>query len=312
MNRGMWGTRVRSERVCVPLLLRIERCGINGTTVRDSSIVFMCVNPQIYIRGGGEEEMTLNDEFLKPASRRPGVRHSTFESLRLGRSSQSIASDFLRFWDSQNFKKDREFVGITVLFLDEKVNSVIHGFTPVRRANHYKSSLKADSIVKGDRFEVVMCSNMYKITDHSFLICFISPTIIDEVITSASEINLQSRLDCSKSPSDCEHKPKTPMYIIIFHLDAYEEDEDDNQDQLVECTNLEKYNLSICILTRIITQKHNSRIPHNHPHVWKRYSCIVRHPGSSFGHNGFNIPSVGALDSFRGIVGNVAAQVSEL
>ncbi|KAH0884699.1 hypothetical protein HID58_060795, partial [Brassica napus] len=54
-------------------------------------------------------------------NRRPGVRHSTFESLRLGRSSQSIASGFLRFWDSLNFKKDMEFVGITVLFLDEKM-----------------------------------------------------------------------------------------------------------------------------------------------------------------------------------------------
>ncbi|KAH0876183.1 hypothetical protein HID58_073545 [Brassica napus] len=54
------------------------------------------------------------------SNRRPGVRHSTFESLRLGLSSQSIASGFLRFWDSLNFKKDREFVGITVLFLDEK------------------------------------------------------------------------------------------------------------------------------------------------------------------------------------------------
>ncbi|KAH0857140.1 hypothetical protein HID58_085401, partial [Brassica napus] len=29
-----------------------------------------------------------------------------------------------RFWDSLNFKKDREFVGITVLFLDEKINVV--------------------------------------------------------------------------------------------------------------------------------------------------------------------------------------------
>uniref|UniRef100_A0A0D3A8B3 Uncharacterized protein n=1 Tax=Brassica oleracea var. oleracea TaxID=109376 RepID=A0A0D3A8B3_BRAOL len=84
---------------------------------------------------------------------RPGVRHSTFESLRLGFSSQSIASGFLRFWDSLNFKKDREFVGITVLFLDENVNSVIHGFTPVGRANHYMPSLKAYSIVKVDRFE---------------------------------------------------------------------------------------------------------------------------------------------------------------
>ncbi|KAH0900863.1 hypothetical protein HID58_040366, partial [Brassica napus] len=58
------------------------------------------------------------------SNRRPDVRHSTFESLRLGRSSQSIASGFLRFWDSLNFKKDREFVGITVFFLDEKVNVV--------------------------------------------------------------------------------------------------------------------------------------------------------------------------------------------
>uniref|UniRef100_A0A0D3DRV3 DUF223 domain-containing protein n=1 Tax=Brassica oleracea var. oleracea TaxID=109376 RepID=A0A0D3DRV3_BRAOL len=90
-----------------------------------------------------------------------GVCHSTFESLRLGRSSRSIASGFLRLWDSLNFKKDREFVGIMVLFLDKK------------------------------------CSNMYKITDHQFLIRFISLTIIDEVITGAPEINLQSRLDYS-------------------------------------------------------------------------------------------------------------------
>ncbi|KAH0858175.1 hypothetical protein HID58_086436, partial [Brassica napus] len=29
-----------------------------------------------------------------------------------------------RFWDSLNFKNDREFVEITVFFLDEKVNVV--------------------------------------------------------------------------------------------------------------------------------------------------------------------------------------------
>ena len=33
---------------------------------------------------------------------------------------------------------------------------------------------------------------------------------------------------------------------------------------------------------------------------------------SSPGHSGFNIPSVGALDPLRGIVGNVAAQIPEL
>ncbi|KAF2558321.1 hypothetical protein F2Q68_00013611 [Brassica cretica] len=138
------------------------------------------------------------DEPNLSSNRRPGVRrHSTFESLRLGRSSQSIAFGFLRLWDSLNFKKDREFVGITVLFLDEKVNSVIHGFTPVGRANHYMPSLKAGFIVKVDHFEVARCSSMYKITDHPFLIRFISLTIIDEVIKGAPEINLQSRLDCS-------------------------------------------------------------------------------------------------------------------
>ncbi|KAF3582591.1 hypothetical protein DY000_02033655 [Brassica cretica] len=130
--------------------------------------------------------------FNRSSNKRPSVCHSTFESLRLGRTSQSIASGFLRLWDSLNFKKDREFVGITVLFLNEKVNSVIHGFTPIRRANHYMSSLKAGSIVKVDHFEVARCSSMYKITDHPFLICFISLTIIDEVITGAPETNLQS------------------------------------------------------------------------------------------------------------------------
>ncbi|CAN6918501.1 unnamed protein product, partial [Brassica oleracea] len=103
------------------------------------------------------------------SNRRSGVRHSTFESLRLGLSSQSIASGFLRFWDSLNFKKDREFVEITVLFLDEKVNSVIHGFTPVGHANHYMPSLKADSIVKVDRFEVARCSNQQLIQYFPYL-----------------------------------------------------------------------------------------------------------------------------------------------
>ncbi|KAF3529595.1 hypothetical protein DY000_02040610 [Brassica cretica] len=142
-------------------------------------------------------QTSLSYRVVPSSNRRSGVRHSTFESLRLGRSSQSIASGFLRFWDSLNFKKDREFVGITVLFLDENVNSVFHGFTPVGGANHYMTSLKEDSIVKVDRFTVARCSSMYKITDYPFLIRFISLTIIDEVITYAPEINLQSRLYCS-------------------------------------------------------------------------------------------------------------------
>uniref|UniRef100_A0A0D3DKY2 Uncharacterized protein n=1 Tax=Brassica oleracea var. oleracea TaxID=109376 RepID=A0A0D3DKY2_BRAOL len=65
------------------------------------------------------------------------------------------------------------------------------------------SSLKAGSIVKVDRFEVARGSSMYKIIAHLFFIRFISPTIIDEVITgapefSAPEINLQDCLTISK------------------------------------------------------------------------------------------------------------------
>uniref|UniRef100_M4EFL4 Replication protein A 70 kDa DNA-binding subunit B/D first OB fold domain-containing protein n=1 Tax=Brassica campestris TaxID=3711 RepID=M4EFL4_BRACM len=118
----------------------------------------------------------------------PSVYHSTFESIRLGSSSsQNTVFGLLRFWNSLNFKKDKEFMGIKVLFLDEKVHSVIYGFIPARRTNHYMSSLKACSIVKVDRFGVARGSGLYKITDHPFLIRFISPTIIDEVIAGAPQ-----------------------------------------------------------------------------------------------------------------------------
>ncbi|KAF3597803.1 hypothetical protein DY000_02020235 [Brassica cretica] len=107
------------------------------------------------------------------------VHSSTVPSSRRQRqcSYQSIASGLLHFWDSLNFKKD---------------NSVIHGFISAGRANYYMPSLKAGSIVKVDHFEIARCSSMYKITDHPFIIRFISPTIIDKVITGAPEINLQS------------------------------------------------------------------------------------------------------------------------
>uniref|UniRef100_A0A0D2ZTW2 Uncharacterized protein n=1 Tax=Brassica oleracea var. oleracea TaxID=109376 RepID=A0A0D2ZTW2_BRAOL len=65
---------------------------------------------------------------------------------------------------------------------------------------------------------------------------------LEAVITGAPEINLQSRLDCSKSPSDCEHKPRTSRALtspkkqlgsssVSSLIHDYEEYEDDNQDQ---------------------------------------------------------------------------------
>ncbi|KAH0924895.1 hypothetical protein HID58_017151 [Brassica napus] len=50
------------------------------------------------------------------------LAHSAFDALRLRRSAQFIVGRLLRFWDSKNIKKQGEFMGITLLLLDEKVN----------------------------------------------------------------------------------------------------------------------------------------------------------------------------------------------
>ncbi|KAH0860306.1 hypothetical protein HID58_088567 [Brassica napus] len=47
------------------------------------------------------------------------VGNPTFDSLRLGRSAQSVVGRLIRFWDSRNISKNGEFMGITILLLDE-------------------------------------------------------------------------------------------------------------------------------------------------------------------------------------------------
>ncbi|KAL0704705.1 hypothetical protein Bca4012_071130 [Brassica carinata] len=102
-------------------------------------------------------------------------------------------------------------------------NSVIHGFTPVGRTNYYILSLKAGSTVKVDRFEIARCSIMHKIIDHPFLICFISLTIINEVITGAPEINPQSRLDYVvrkiRSVQGSDLTKETTRVVICLFID---------------------------------------------------------------------------------------------
>ncbi|KAL0733518.1 hypothetical protein Bca4012_009728 [Brassica carinata] len=41
--------------------------------------------------------------------------------LRLDRSAQFVVARLLSFWDSRNIKKQGEFMGITLLFLDEQI-----------------------------------------------------------------------------------------------------------------------------------------------------------------------------------------------
>ncbi|KAJ4894790.1 Rep_fac-A_C domain-containing protein [Raphanus sativus] len=51
------------------------------------------------------------------------VAPTSFDAIRLGRSAQFIVARLLCFWDSRNIMKQGEFMGITLLFLDEQ-NSV--------------------------------------------------------------------------------------------------------------------------------------------------------------------------------------------
>ncbi|CAN7013525.1 unnamed protein product [Brassica rapa subsp. trilocularis] len=93
------------------------------------------------------------------------LAHSAFDALRLRRSAQFIVGRLLRFWDSKNIKKQGEFMGLTLLLLDEK-NSVIHVLIPAARSPYYRPLPKAGSVVRVCRFEVARCTNMNNIADH--------------------------------------------------------------------------------------------------------------------------------------------------
>ncbi|KAL0846335.1 hypothetical protein Bca101_019581 [Brassica carinata] len=116
--------------------------------------------------------------------------HSTFDSLPLGKSSQAIHARLLRFWDSPSMNDSSEFIGINLLFLDEK-DSMINGFIPGDRTDLYRSSLQEGNIYKVAHFEVERCPQMYKTTEHIFVIRFIDQTTLDEVINYGPVINDQ-------------------------------------------------------------------------------------------------------------------------
>ncbi|CAH8253165.1 unnamed protein product [Arabidopsis lyrata] len=77
--------------------------------------------------------------------------YSTFDDLRLGRSSQDVVGRLLRFWDA-----------------------------PVR-ASQFRNVLQEGRIFCVGGFEVGRCTNLYKITDNPFVIRFLPSTTIVEV-----------------------------------------------------------------------------------------------------------------------------------
>ena len=58
-----------------------------------------------------------------PLGSHPPQHDRAFDSLRLGRSSQTIHARLLRFWDTPNMINSNEIRGITMVLLDEKVYS---------------------------------------------------------------------------------------------------------------------------------------------------------------------------------------------
>ncbi|KAH0893047.1 hypothetical protein HID58_055476, partial [Brassica napus] len=71
------------------------------------------------------------------------VTYSTFNSLRLGRSAQSIVGRLIRFWDTHNFNKNGDFMGITILLLDEQMLWVKYGPSkaPISRTTQPQAEL---------------------------------------------------------------------------------------------------------------------------------------------------------------------------
>ncbi|CAH2061019.1 unnamed protein product, partial [Thlaspi arvense] len=115
--------------------------------------------------------MSATDIVTIPAS----ANYVTFDDLRLGRSTQQIVGRLLRYWDARNIKKNGEFMGIVLLILDEK------GFIPAGRADQFRPLLREDAVFNIGIFEVGRCTNLYKITDHPFVIRFLPATTIVEI-----------------------------------------------------------------------------------------------------------------------------------
>lgn len=56
------------------------------------------------------------------------VAYSTFESLRLGRTVHAVVGRLIRFSDSRKINKNGDFMGITILLLDELVRIISNLF----------------------------------------------------------------------------------------------------------------------------------------------------------------------------------------
>ncbi|CAH2047317.1 unnamed protein product [Thlaspi arvense] len=132
------------------------------------------------------------DVFTIPAS----ANYTTLEDLRLDRSTQQVVGRLICFWDARNINKNGEFLGIVLLFLDER-DSIIHGFIPVSLANQYSQTLIEDAIFNIGGFEVGMCTKLYKITDHPFVLCFITSTTIAQAPNASLSITHEIFLLCN-------------------------------------------------------------------------------------------------------------------
>ncbi|XP_019098211.1 PREDICTED: uncharacterized protein LOC104773462 [Camelina sativa] len=81
----------------------------------------------------------------------------------------SITVRLLRKWEFKNFKKDNELLGMNLLFLDQKENT-IQGTVHQSLLQKFVNQLSEGSIIEIYDFNVQDCNKNYKVSDHKFQI----------------------------------------------------------------------------------------------------------------------------------------------
>ncbi|KAJ4917551.1 hypothetical protein Rs2_03101 [Raphanus sativus] len=140
------------------------------------------------------------------------VAPTSFDGLRLDRSTQFVVARLLP-WDSRNIKKQGEFMGITLLFLDEQ-NSVIHGLIPAARG-HYRTKNMFLHSTAGTKF--YFGNNITAITEFTMSLRDAVgedlPSLKAETMITTKELSPMGDLSMFLSSSSSQHH----IHSLLLH-----------------------------------------------------------------------------------------------
>ncbi|KAJ4872261.1 Uncharacterized protein Rs2_46076 [Raphanus sativus] len=88
--------------------------------------------PIAYLFFSTADRLGIDEIFFFPET---AVASSTFDSLCLRRTAQSVVGHLICFWDSRNINKNGEFMGITILLLDELMEKKIKVVIEIKQRN---------------------------------------------------------------------------------------------------------------------------------------------------------------------------------